>query len=107
MERLWNKISSSINQIFFNRRLRKNLEIANKMLPLINEYLSNHNYKFTSKIDFDNWQRDWPKLDIEIKIAVANYKVVLKVWEEVDAYIYPMFNINEYHDVFIHFDLLE
>ncbi len=107
MERLWNKVSGNIDQFFFNLHLRKNLETANKMLPLINEYLFNHNYKFTSKIDFDSWEKDWPKIVIEIKIAVATYEIVPRVWGEVCGYIYPIFNIDETIDIYIHFDLLE
>lgn len=106
IEELWNKISQRIDDFFLNRQMKRYLKVANEMKILIDDYLSRHSYKFTSKINPDP-EPDWAKVDIEVKISVATYALVLKVWDEVCNYVYPRFNIEENHGVFLSFDLLE
>ena len=106
MEKLWNNISARIDNFFFNRHMKRYLKVANEMKLLVDDYLLRHNYKFTSEVHPDP-EPDWPKVDIKVKVSVATYALVLKVWEEVGNYVYPCFNIDEIRGVFLSFKLLE
>lgn len=86
--------------------MERYLKIAAKMKILVDEYLVNHSYKFTSEICSEP-EPDWPKVSIDVKVSVATYGLVLKVWEEVGGYVYPQFKIEDLKGVFLSFDLLD
>jgi len=106
MEHLWDNVSSRVDEFFFQRHMEKYLSVAYRMKCLVDEYLSNHSYRFISEIHPEP-EPDWPKVSIDVKISVATYDLVLKVWEEVCNFVYPLFERKDVCGVFLHFELLE
>ena len=82
------------------------MNVASQMKCLVDEYLSDHSYRFTSDIHPDG-EPDWPRVSIDVKISVATYSLVLKVWKEVCDLVYPKFGKEQVRGVFLHFDVLE
>lgn len=106
MERLWKDVSARMDGFFFNRSMKKYLNVANRMKVLVDDYLFRHSYRFISEVRPEP-ELDWPKVSINVKVSVASYSFVLKVWEEVCNYVYPVFGVDETCGVFLAFDLLE
>lgn len=86
--------------------MRRYEQTARKVKEVVDEYLANHSYRFVSSV-FPDPEPDWPKVDVKVQVSIADYKLLLKLWEEVDNYAYAQTPKVDRCGVYISMSMLE
>ena len=106
LRRILEGLAHRIERHYFERDMRRYEQVAWQVKEAVDQYLKDHSYRFVSGV-FPDPEPDWAKVDVRVQVSIADYKLLLKLWEEVDNYAYAQIPKLDRRGVFTSMSMLE